>query len=287
MTTIQARKINNLKVKPIPFEGGNDPRPVRGAEMFSEPFANIFIAAKKKSGKTYVVYNILKKCMSSKTKLVVFCSTINKDPSWRYMIKYYKDKGVDVATYTSLKEDGIDRLQELITDLENQIEPEDEEEEEIPPKEQLKMMGGALVKAILTHNLPPEITGEGKKKPRKSKYIDCEYIIVLDDLSTELKSKSLVGLLKKNRHAKAKIIVSSQYYLDLLPESRKQIDYFLLFKSQTDDKLQAIYKDADISIPYEKFHQLYVGATQEPYSFLYVDCREDKFRKNFDKELII
>jgi hypothetical protein len=181
-------------------------------------------------------------------------------------------------------------LGELILTLENEIDPEEEEEEEeeIPPTEQIKMMGGATMKAILMHILPPEQTAEGKpKKPRKSKFIDCEYIIVFDDLSTELKSKSLVGLLKKNRHFKAKIIIASQYYLDLLPESRKQMDYFLLFKSQSLDKLQAIYKDADLSIDYETFLKLYKDATEEKYSFLYIDCGQESFRKKFDKELII
>jgi hypothetical protein len=52
-----------------------------------------------------------------------------------------------------------------------------------------------------------------------------------------------LGLLKWNRHYKAKVIISSQWLHDLLPESRKQIDLFLIFKGFPAKKLAEIYKD--------------------------------------------
>ena len=288
---IKKVKINNEKVKAIPFEGAGDTRLARGHTLFDIAWSNIYLSAKKKSGKTSAVYKILQKCMSKQTTLIIFCATVHKDPAWKYIVKYYKQHGADVEVHTSLREDGVDQLNELVTELENTVDSdEEEEEEELPPKEILKQKGGAVMNAILAHNAPPPQEGEqeggGKqRKPRKSKYIECEYIIVLDDISTELKSKSLVALLKKNRHFKAKIIMSSQYYLDLLPESRKQIDYFLLFRSQTEDKLKAIYKDADITVPYETFKEYYKDATSKKWGFLYVDCTNDLFRDGFDLKI--
>ena len=52
---------------------------------------------------------------------------------------------------------------------------------------------------------------EGKpRKPRKSKHQAPEYMIIFDDLKSKLKSRSLLDLLKKNRHYKTKLIISSQ-----------------------------------------------------------------------------
>ncbi len=60
---------------------------------------------------------------------------------------------------------------------------------------------------------------------------------VLDDLSTELKSKSLVVLLKKSRHF-GSVFISSQWWHDLDPQSRAQIDYGLIYGGQREDKLE-------------------------------------------------
>ena len=128
---------------------------------------------------------------------------------------------------------------------------------------------------------------DDKKKVRKSKYLAPEYMIIFDDLSSELKSRSLLSLLKFNRHFKAKLIISTQWVHDLLPESRKQLDLFLIFKGFPEIKLKEIYKDCDSSIPFETFLQIYHKATQKPYSFLYIDSRSDLFRRNFDSKFII
>src|SRR5690606_23379282 len=108
--------------------------------------------------------------------------------------------------------------------------------------------------------LKPETESEVEDKPlkpRRSKYQSPEYIIVFDDLSNELKSRSLLGLLKKNCHFKTKLIISSQWIHDLLPESRKQIDLFLIFKGFPERKLTEIYQDCDSGLPFDTFYKLY------------------------------
>ena len=122
---------------------------------------------------------------------------------------------------------------------------------------------------------------EEEKKPKKSKFRSPEYLIILDDLSNELKNPALKALLKKNRHFKSKVIVSSQYLNDLEPESRKQMDYILVFKGQPQKKLDEIYRDADVAVSPEEFYEIYKSATESLYSFLYIDRGTDTFRKNF------
>lgn len=114
-------------------------------------------------------------------------------------------------------------------------------------------------------------------------YQSPEFILIFDDLSNELKFPSLVSLLKKNRHFKLKIIISSQYLNDLKPESIRQLDYVLLFKGQTDDKLIKVLTACDLAIDFPTLKAIYDDAVKEPFGFLYISVREDQFRKNFDK----
>jgi hypothetical protein len=258
---ITIKKINDTKIKKVKLKNDDSHKPIKGYDLFPEIYSNIFICSKKKSGKTTVLYNIIKKCSNKHTKIIIFCSTVHKDATYKTILNYLENKDIQYATYTSLNEDGIDRLDELVQTLQHG--------EEFPEE-----------KAYVNILDPPSEEEEEKERP--SKYRTPEYMIILDDLSTELKNKSLVSLLKKNRHFKSKIIISSQYWNDLLPESRKQLDYILMFKSMPENKLKEIYRDADLSLDFETFQKIYRYSTKEPFNFLYIDCINGDFRKNFN-----
>lgn len=267
---LKVKKINDIRVKP-PKTLQKNKLPVKGADLFEEPYANIFICSRKKSGKSVVIYNILKKCVGKDTKVIFFCSTLYKDDVYKGAMEMLEKKGIEYIPYTSLKDGDTDNLQLLVEALGKQAEKDKELSEDEPQN----------APSLLFEEENAE-EGDDGGTPRPSKYVAPEFIIVLDDLSDELKSKSLVSLLKKNRHYKTKIICSSQYYNDLLPESRKQIDYVLIFHNIPEAKLMEIYRDCNLSVSFEDFMKMYQYATREPYSFLYVDCIKDKFRKRFD-----
>ena len=274
-TLIKLDTINNEIVKPIEqYAGGQlDLRPVKGQQLCREPYANIFLVAKKKSGKTSAIFKILKECIGRDTKIIAFVSTLHKDQNWKNIKAYFKKRDTTFVGYTSLKEDGQDRLEELVKHLEETAEIEEKEESKAPV--QLTAKG-------LRFNDDKDDEG-GKKE----KMLSPEYIIVLDDLSTELKSKSLVSLLKKNRHYKTKVIISSQYLHDLDPQARKQIDIWIIFGGQSDEKLKIIYKDSDLSIPFELFYKLYKFATRRPFNFFYIDTTSEDYRIGFNKRFTI
>lgn len=281
---ITLKQINNQQVKAIPLPE-IDPRPVKGCDICSEIYANIFLCAKKKSGKTSALFKILKECTTKKTIIIVFCSTVYKDPNWIEIRKYFEKKGNDIRIYTSLYEDGEDELDKLIHELSEEAK-EEEKEEDHEEKPRLDKCDEILVRLGALQNTNKE-KEEKPRKPKKCKYQSPEYIIVFDDLSTELKSRSLLSLLKKNRHFKTKLIISSQWIHDLLPESRKQIDLFLIFKGFPEKKLGEIYKDCDSGLPFETFYEIYKKSTIKPYSFMYICTRSDSYRCNFDKQFII
>ena len=256
------KRINNEVVKPVPLIEAADTRPIKGHNLFPELYANIFLCSKKKSGKTSSIYKIVQKCCGPNTCVLAFCSTLNKDPSWATIRAWCERKGIVFIGQTSLKSDnGADLLDELITGL---AAPEQEK-----PRNML------------------DSDDEDEAPERKPKYRSPEYLIILDDLSNELKTASLTTLLKKNRHFKAKIILSSQYLNDMLPGSRRQLDYFILFRGHPKNKIEEIYRDADISVPLEQFYQVYKFATLEPYSFLYIDCANGTFRRNVNESILL
>lgn len=276
---ILLESINNQVVTPIPMIGGGviDNRPVKGADLFPEIYSNIFICSRKKTGKTSVIFKILKDCVGRDTNIIVFCSTLHKDQSYKSMRKYFEKKGNNFIGYTSFKEDGVDQLFELVKHLQDKAEKEEEEEDEEVPivKPQIK----------LNFNDPEE--DDKPKKKKKEKFRAPEYIIVCDDISGELKNPALISLLKANRHYKMKVIVASQWAHDLLPEQIKQMDYILLFRGHPIEKLQKIHRDADVSIPFHVFYKLYKYATSIPYGFLYIDTTNEKFRQSFNKEFVL
>jgi len=164
-------------------------------------------------------------------------------------------------------------------ELESEEDYNSEEEENLIPKgkKQLELFKHeAMVQKRL-------FTTKEKSLEDKDPYISPKYIILLDDLSNELKDPNLIALYKKNRHCKIMTITSTQYVHDLKPESLKQMDYLLLFKGLDHEKLQKIKKDADLSLDFEVLDTVYHNATEQPFSFLYVDRLQEVYRKNFDK----
>jgi len=292
---ISLQQINNQVVKAIPIPD-EDVRPIKGYDICEEVYANIFLCARKKSGKTSALFKILKECAGRKTKIVVFCSTCYKDKNWIQIRKYFEKKNMDIMVFTSIYEDGTDQLADLVEELKREAkEQEEAENEEQEPEAEIDRCDDILDRLQRMHSRASgqanqdeeEEATPQKRKEKKSKYQSPEYIIVFDDLSSELKSRSLLSLLKFNRHFKSKLIISSQWLHDLLPESRKQIDLFLIFKGFPEDKIALIYKDCDSSVPFETFYEIYKRSTKYPHSFMYIDTRSDEFRRNFDCKFII
>lgn len=260
---ITIRKVNNAVVRPIPLEQV-PPENIKGYELFDKVFANIFLLAKKRSGKTSTIFRILKSCVGKQSTLFIFASTIHIDDNWKHILKWLDSKSLDYLTFTSIKEGKVNHLDDILKTL--QVETNNGEQEETEED-------------ILARRMK----GESKsKKPRKPKKIAAEYFFIFDDLGVSLRSPSINNLLKTHRHYKSKVILSSQYLNDLLPEARLQLDYVLVFGGNSEEKLKALHKDIDLSIPFETFMILYTDATCEKYNFLYIDARNETFRKNFN-----
>ena len=265
---IKEETLNKVKVKPL-VVSNQDFSAIKGNELFPSLYYNLFICSKKKSGKTSLINTIIQKCTDKRTIFFIFCATVSVDASWKAIVDYLEKRGNAVNTYTELMDGKINILNEIVNELSmGQEEPEKEKEEEVVGKK-IKFDDPAAK----------------KKREYKPKKISPEVCFIFDDASEMLKNPAVAALLKKNRHFKANVIVSSQYLCDLQPQSIKQLDYFICFKSFSQDKLESAHKLLDLSIDFDKLWSLYQHCTSKPYSFLYINTRNEEYRNNFNKKI--
>jgi hypothetical protein len=259
------KTINSVKIKLVNIPK-IDPNNIVGYELFPEIYSNIFIVAKKKSGKTNVIFNIIEKCVDKNSTVIVFCNTYAKDSAWLAIQKYLDDKKIPNLFYSGIAEGNENHLASLLGMMANDVE-------EIPKEEKPEPFidfGDKIIKVRI-------------KKPKK---ISQKYLIIFDDVSSELKDHGVATLLKQNRHYKARVIISTQWPLDISPPSRRQMQYYLLFGGLNDEKLEELYRNSDLNISFEKYLELYKFATAEKYNFFYIDT-DHKYRVKFNKEFVI
>lgn len=242
MSRLQLDKVNNIQIVPVEtVVNGNKKRSkesIIGFEYFEEPFCNIFILAKKNSGKTTLIFNMIQNILKRgyEQSVYFFVGTINKDIIYEKITDMLKHNLIEYHCYDSVVND--DKLNVLDAVLDN-------------------------IKEI-----------------DKDNYDYPENIFIFDDISFDLKNRSLSKLLKSNRHYKSKVIISSQYVTDITPSTRLQLDYCLVFRNLSKANL---YQSLDIWIEYDKFKDYYdYATTKNDHSFLYIDLVKQEFRVNFN-----
>jgi hypothetical protein len=266
------KSVNSLKVVPVQTGQGKwDKTNCKGYDITpNAPYWNMFICARKKSGKSSLINLITKKCIDKRTAVWVFCSTYQIDPTWKEIISSLEKKGNIVNTFDSLYDGKTNILDNIINEI-NKGEEEVKESTPAPPQCKIKF--------------EPD-QSEIKKKEYKPKKEACENLFIFDDMpATFLRNPSLAKLLKVHRHSKSSCIISSQWLSDLQPQSILQIDYFIGFKSLSQEKMENIHKLLDLSIDFDKFWEIYKHCTIEPYSFMYLSVRDEKFRCKLNKEV--
>lgn len=280
MSSIRIKRINKEEVAPVEFvDVVEDKRPVRGAALFPEIYANIFFCARKKSGKSCAIYKTIERCATTETQVIAFVSTIHRDPTWRAIEKLCQDMGVEFTGYTGLKDpvSKEDILQTIVDELEKTTGDEKEPE--------------AASKANMGVSFGDEPSTKKKKKKPKEKA--PKFIFCFDDLSGELQTPSFTNFLKMNRHFKAKNLIASQYWNDIALQARKQLDYVLLYKGLSSNdkkglvKLEEIYNNCSLSsITFEQFLAMYRYCTAEKFHFMWIDVVNCEFRKDFSHALV-
>lgn len=263
-------RINNAIVPKMPrLIDDEDSRPVLGAHLFSENYCTIGLFAKPRSGKTNNIYYILSQCMGRDTIVIVFSRSFNNDPIWADIAEYVEKRGNTLIGFDSLLDGKENRLDQLVAYLVAEGKAK------------------RLAKKLMQQPKPKKVIHTAEDKPLKPTWYQApEYIIICDDLSKEMRTKSLEELIKNFRHFKAKVIISTQYFKDAAPGLLTMLDYFVLYKGIALKTLETVYDDAGLEMTFEQFLKRYKAATKLRYSFLLIDRPKDRLRVGFDKVLI-
>ena len=125
--SIKTKIINDAKI--IVPRIVKDKRPVKFGEVFSVPYSNVFLCALKQSGKTTCLTNIILNSAGKNTKIIIISNSVNNDAVIMDCIKKLRKRGNDVIELTDIVEDGINAIEEFIT--EHKEKPQEEEENDM------------------------------------------------------------------------------------------------------------------------------------------------------------
>jgi len=297
----KTKEINQIQIKPVINNNNNTKNNVRAYKYYSQPYANICLMARKNSGKSTVIYRALEECSTKGTNVFIFSPTVNMDPTYAKMIKMLKKKGCNVvANEHFIDPNGVDLIEQIIHILSKKDEEEENQDVYKPPpllyfghdknyKAVDTQVGGGCT---LVERPQPKKPKKEPKKGKGKKLLTPESIFVFDDLSSEMRHKSIAKLLTKNRHYKLKTFLSCHSVNNLEKGSLSCIDTFHVFPNISNEKIEELGEKVNITFKNDtkknpKLQQLYDYATATPYSFLYIDRTNDTFRKNFSDKILI
>lgn len=294
MSNIRLTRINKFKsevlINPIV-----DPHNIGGVNLFETLYANIALISKKKSGKTNLIYNILQNCAGKKTRVFIFSSTVNIDPTYNHILNMLRRKKIQFIARPHFIENGVNYIEQIISEFggseDNNTNLEYDPKVKKPKKEKKTEL--CLFPEQSSRGAEPNIvvrkpnTGGAGAGRKKEKVLFPEIIVVFDDLGEALRHPSISQWCKIHRHLKSKTIISTQSLTDIHPQCFVQFDYVIVFPKFLEEKLIRIHQLLDLGIDIGKFLELYRLATCRPFHFLYIDVRRENYRMNFDTKFEI
>ena len=212
------------------------------------------------SGKTILLQNmILDIYEGAFDKISIFSPSINLDHTWVPVKEYIKEK-------MKIKDD--DKEDPVYFDEYDPV---------------------ALMKRMETQM---KIT-EYMKKHKKTKMFLV--LIIIDDLADDPKfcrsSKLLHSLYTRGRHSYISVITATQVFVALHPIIRKNATDLYAYKLRNYRDLETLIEELSALEPKKVLLEMYKLATEEPYSFWYINLmaknKNDMFFIRFEKKLKI
>lgn len=284
--TKESKRITKFKVE-VPYIANQNEK-WRGKAIFPDRrYFVCSILAKRRSGKTCLLYSLLKHFVTKNCIVLFFCASINKDPTYLALKDYLQSKGIPYQANSHFIEDEVNFIDAFMKKAEEADEDDEEKTEgsENGPKSDCQKMFEAQMSGMHPQEIAIELEKEqgDEKKPKKKQ--PTEYIICFDDLSSDLRHPSLQKLCKNSQHYRCKILMSSQAITDLHPAVHSQIDYCCLFGRFNKKSLSQIYERLQPPESPEVFEYVYKDTTSAPYQFLTIDRNQDHYRKGLEWEI--
>jgi hypothetical protein len=279
LPSIGKTRISDSEVRKVQFKNDlNDlpPHRILGGGMFPALCGSVFVCAPTNSGKTNFLLNVVAECADrNKTRLIFIVGTKDADTAYIEFQKTMHKADIEVEFY-----DDLYCLPGIIRELKHSK----------VVKKNVSMATLMRRRLLNRPELQDDSDDDEDDDEDKRGLIAPSVMVLIDDMGQDLRrSSAVVELLKQCRHygeRGCKVVISSQYAVDLTPGSILQLWYLILLKGINKEKLKHIYEKTGIGIDYEVFEALYDNATEEKFDFLYCDLKKGEFRHNF-KELYL
>lgn len=267
MTTKKRKR--DIELIPVK-KNKEDDLPVKGADIIPELYGSSFLCAPTGSGKTTVIYNIIKRCTDKDTNVYIVCSTVGIDKGWLGIREFLDKRGNSVHVFESLIKDNVNVLQPICDRMKEEFEQEQED----------KMKDAKPIYPFIK----PYQTVVQVKKPKRKKYRVPRNMIIIDDQNrAALRSPCVVDLVKKARHYKSKVIISSQATIHLMPDVWDNLWLVCLWHGISKRYIKAAHERLRTDLTIDEFEALYNAVTEDSKrSFLSYYPLTNEFRHNFD-----
>lgn len=280
-------KLHPYEIRPIKFKrNAIEDKPVLGKELIPKLYpGNVALLAKTFSGKTTVENHLMEHCVDERTAVYIICATVHLDPSWKKIIKDLRARGVGVTTFTSLVNPvtGVNVLRSLFAEFD--AKEKEEEKQQKQRKSIYEVVNQPKFLAAPNYIADPDLVGPSESK-RLEDYPDVapKRWIFLDDLSCrELRAKTVDDTVKKARHFKCRICVSTQHIIHLEPSAVTQLSLVCMWKGFSPNYMAKLHDRLAMQsvIGFKEFWTLYSMVTKPDHSFLTYYVRENEFRVGF------
>ena len=215
------------------------------------------INAASGSGKSVLIQNLIldiyRGCFS---RIYIFSPSIDIDDTWLPVKKFIAD--------------------ELTTTEDEQIYYPD--------------FDGEAVQHILT--TPKKVIDHQKKDPKTKKLFSI--LLVFDDVADNKaihNNPALNSCFTRGRHSQISTILSTQKYNAVSTIIRTNMDSMYLFRLRNSNDLQAVIDELSALLDKKTLYDVYMKATQQPYSFLFIKLTaktlNDMFMVNRSQKILI
>lgn len=221
---------------------GNASIPAR--EFFPQLNPNILLMARKQSGKTTLVYNIIKSYIrdlgKDNMKVIIYSPSVDKNNVWLEIQKLLDDNEISYVANSFFKgHSSTGRKYNMLNQFEKTL--------------------------------------EDSNRPKET------YLMIYDDLGNEMRDKMFTNLLSKNRHYNLVTINCVHSLTDVQPKSISNYDYILIYPNISEKRLKELHEKTSMNLSLPTFMKIYKYVTSEPYNFLYYQAEPECFRHNFNK----
>ena len=108
---------------------------------------------------------------------------------------------------------------------------------------------------------------------------DSQKIVIFDDFVCDKNQKPLIDYFIRGRHKNCSVIYLSQSYYKTPKDIRLNCSHFSIYEFPSANEKSLICREN--SIPKESYEK----ATEEPYSFIYIDKPRKFHTKNFNEKI--